>query len=62
MALIKNSETREIDQLRKIEQSISRHERRERIQRIVIAGLSTLLLAALTCHVGKGSKCCRRKK
>lgn len=60
MALIKNQEAREIEELQHVEERIRRSERRERIHHILIAGLGALLVAAvLTGHLG--GKCrCRR--
>lgn len=48
MALIKSPEAREIAQLQEIEKRITR---RERLHHILIAGLSVLLVASLSCHL-----------
>lgn len=50
MALIKNQEAREIEELQKVEDRIRRSERREKIHHILIAGLGTLLAASLVSH------------
>ncbi len=53
MALIKNQEAREIQELQNVEARIRRTERRERIHHILIAGLGVLLVASvLTGHLG----------
>lgn len=57
MALIKTDETRELADLKKVEDLIKRRERRERIHHIVIAALGALLVTSVfTGHV------CRHKK
>ncbi len=46
MKLIENEEQREIEMLQKIENRIARRERREKIHRILIAGLGMLAVGA----------------
>lgn len=52
MALIKTDETRELADLKKVEDLIKRRERRERIHHIIIAALGALLVTSVfTGHV-----------
>lgn len=46
MELYKSNEQKEIDLLKKVEERIERTERRERLHRILIAGLGMLAVAA----------------
>lgn len=47
MAIIKNQAEREINELQKVEARIRRSERRERIHRIIIAGLAVVAAVAV---------------
>ncbi len=46
MALLKNKDERELAVLGQIERSIQRHEKRERLYKIIIAGLGVVAAAA----------------
>ncbi|MDE6854755.1 MAG: hypothetical protein K2J38_06820 [Muribaculaceae bacterium] len=52
MALIKGAQTREIEELRKVESSIRRNRRCERVHHIIIAVLGVLLVSSVvTGHI-----------
>lgn len=60
MALIKNREDREVEELHKVEEQIRDGRRRERVHHLVIAALGLLFIASAASHF-----CCRhhgRKK
>lgn len=53
MKLFKTEEERQIATLQQIEKQI---ERRERVHKLLIAGLATLLATSLVCHLIPGKK------
>ncbi len=61
MEIIKNEEQREIDLLEKVEKRIARRERRERLHRILIAGLGVLTIAAFLGGHATGRHTARRR-
>lgn len=46
MKLFENAERREIEGLMKVEEEIRRHERRERLHKVLIAGLGMMVVAS----------------
>lgn len=54
MALIKNREERELEELHKVEEQIRAGRRRERVQRLTIVALGLLVIASAASHF-----CCR---
>lgn len=59
MALIKDKQEREIQELRKVEEQIQSSRRRERIHHILIAGLGALFIGAVASHFCRGHHCYR---
>ncbi|MDE6464971.1 MAG: hypothetical protein K2L16_10150 [Muribaculaceae bacterium] len=57
MALIKTETAREVQTLQRIERNL---ERRDKIHRLLIAGLTTLLAVSVSIHAIKG--CCRKPR
>lgn len=57
MEIFKNEEQRELEMLGKLEQRIERREHRERIHRILIAGLALLAVAAFIGGHAAGHHC-----
>lgn len=60
MALIKNREEREFEELHKVEEQIRAGRRRERVQRLTIVALGLLVIASAASHFRTRHYGCRK--
>ena len=61
MAKFKTEEAREVEALEQIEERIARRDWRERLHRVLIAGLGTLLALSVAAHFAGGCKYLNRR-